>query len=63
MDPLSVGRSCYKQRDYEGALKAFTEASFLNFLIHSVVAGSIILVESFYDRESFGKPHAYNREC
>ncbi len=27
MDPLSVGRSCYKQRDYEGALVAFTEAS------------------------------------
>lgn len=25
MDPLSVGRSCYKQKDYEGALEAFTE--------------------------------------
>ena len=37
MDPLSMGRSCYKQKDYEGALEAFTEASFPNFLIHIVV--------------------------
>jgi hypothetical protein len=37
MDPLSVGRSCYKQKNYEGALEAFTEAGFQNFLNHSVI--------------------------
>jgi hypothetical protein len=37
MDPLSLGRSCYKQRDYERALAAFTEASFRSFLNRSVI--------------------------
>jgi hypothetical protein len=27
MDPLSQGRDFYGRKDYEGALKAFTEAS------------------------------------
>jgi hypothetical protein len=36
MDPLSVGRSCYKQKDYQGALVAFTEASFPYVLNHNL---------------------------
>jgi len=37
MDPLSLGRSCYKQGDYESALAAFTEASFPSSLNHNAI--------------------------
>jgi len=59
MDPLSVGRSCYKQKDYEGALRAFTEASFLNFLVHNVVSWLDLFGRVVLRWRSFGKPHTY----
>lgn len=56
MDPISLGRSLYKEKDYNGALKAFTEASSKLYLPSALsrcdILSRIVLGISYFDLTS-----------